>query len=84
VTEKERETAKHTLPGTDKFPVDSAADVENAKHDIGRTSEPKSKVVNYIDDMAKEYGVAPVGGGKGKKTKKDMGKAAALGLPNFT
>jgi hypothetical protein len=70
VTEKEREHARHHLPGTkDKFPVSSAADVENAKHDIGRTNEPKSKVVNYIDDMARQYGVAPVGGGKDKKGK---------------
>lgn len=63
VTERERETAAHHLPGTKgKFPVDSAADVENAKHDIGRTSEPHDKVVRYIDEMAKEYHVAPVGG----------------------
>lgn len=61
VTEHERETATHHLPGTDKFPVNGRADVENAKHDIGRTSEPHSKVVNYINDMAKEYHVAPVG-----------------------
>lgn len=67
VTEHERETAKHHLPGTkDKFPVNSAADVENAKHDIGRTNEPHGKVVNYINEMASEYGVAPVGGGKSK------------------
>ena len=62
VTESEREHATHHLPGTDKFPVDSAADVENAKHDIGRTSEPHDKVVRYIDEMAKEYHVVPVGG----------------------
>lgn len=75
VTESEREHASHHLPGTDKFPVDSAADVENAKHDIGRTSEPRSKVVNYINDMAHEYHVAPVG----------HEKAASLGRePNFT
>lgn len=61
VTEHERETAAHHLPGTDKFPVNGPADVENAKHDIGRTSEPHSKVVNYINEMAKEYHVAPVG-----------------------
>jgi hypothetical protein len=69
VTERERDTAAHHLPGTKgKFPVGSAADVENAKHDIGRTSEPKGKVVRYIDEMAREYGVAPVGGrSKGKK-----------------
>jgi hypothetical protein len=64
VTGKEREDAPHHLPGTDKFPIGSAADVENAKHDIGRTDEPKSKVVHYIDEMADEYGVAPVGGKK--------------------
>jgi hypothetical protein len=70
VTESEREHATHHLPGTKgKFPVDSAADVENAKHDIGRTTEPKGKVVDYINDMARQYGVAPVGGGKSKKGK---------------
>lgn len=62
VTEEERQDAPHHLPGTDKFPIGSAADVENAKHDIGRTSEPHGKVVRYIDQMAKEYHVAPVGG----------------------
>ena len=61
VTEQERETAAHHLPGTDKFPVSSAADVQNAKHDIGRTTEPHGKVVNYINEMASEYHVAPVG-----------------------
>jgi hypothetical protein len=62
VSESEREHATHHLPGTDKFPIDSAADVENAKHDIGRTSSPHGEVVNYLDQMAKEYHVAPVGG----------------------
>lgn len=76
VTKSEREHATHHLPDTDKFPVNGPADVENAKHDIGRTNEPKSKVVNYINDMASEYGVAPVGGGKGKG-KKDHAKAAS-------
>lgn len=61
VTESEREHATHHLPGTDKFPVDSAADVRNAKHDIGRTSEPRDKVVRYVNEMAREYHVAPVG-----------------------
>lgn len=62
VTEHERETATHHLPGTDKFPVNGPADVQNAKHDIGRTSEPRDKVVRYINQMAEEYHVAPVGG----------------------
>lgn len=62
VTESEREGAPHHLPGPgDKFPVGSAADVENAKHDVGRTSEPHGKVKRYINEMAKEYHVAPLG-----------------------
>jgi hypothetical protein len=75
VTEQERDTATHHLPGTDKFPVNGPSDVENAKHDIGRTSEPHAKVVRYINEMAREYHVAPVG----------HEKAASLGRePNFT
>jgi hypothetical protein len=70
VTDSEREHAAHHLPGTDKFPVDSAADVRNAKHDIGRTNEPHGKVVRYINEMASEYGVSQVGG--------DNKKAASL------
>jgi hypothetical protein len=72
VTESEREHATHHLPGTDKFPISSGADVQNAKHDIGRTNEPESKVVTYINEMAKEYGEPPVGGSEHKK-------AASLG-----
>ena len=63
VSPSEREHATHHLPGPgDKFPVSGPADVENAKHDIGRTSEPKGKVESYINEMAKEYHVAPIGG----------------------
>lgn len=62
VSQSEREHATHHLPGTDKFPVSSAADVENGKHDIGRTNEPRDKVVSYLDEMAKIYHTAPVGG----------------------
>lgn len=74
VTEHERDTATHHLPGSgDKFPINGPADVENAKHDIGRTNEPHGKVVRYINEMAKEYHVAPVGGSDGHS------KAASLG-----
>jgi hypothetical protein len=72
VSESEREHATHHLPGTDKFPVDSAADVRNAKHDIGRTNEPHGKVVRYLDEMAREYHTAPVGGGQKAASRLDF------------
>ena len=54
-----------TMPGTDgKFPIRNLSDVANAKRDIGRTSEPRAKVVAWIDRRAKELGGKPVGGGK--------------------
>ena len=61
VTESERASAPHHLPGTDKFPIGSAADVRNAEHDIPRTNEPHGKVVHYVNDMAREYHVSPAG-----------------------
>ena len=67
-----REAAKKagdTLPGTDKFPIRNAAEVEKAKHDIGRTNEPRAKVVAYIDRKAKEFGAAPVGKSKSERQK---------------
>jgi hypothetical protein len=57
VTEQERADATHHLPGTDKFPIDSAADVRNALHDVGRTNEPHAKVMHYLHDMENEYHV---------------------------
>jgi hypothetical protein len=51
-----------TLPGTDKFPIRNLSDLAHAKHDIGRTSEPREKVVAWIDKRAKELGGKPVGG----------------------
>ena len=64
-----REDAKkagHTLPGTDKFPIRNLSDLAKAKHDIGRTTEPRSKVVAFIDRRAKELGGKPVGGGNSR------------------
>lgn len=80
VSEKERRDAPHHLPGTDKFPIGSGADVENAKHDIGRTDEPHGKVVRYIDEMAREYGEAPVGSDRKAASRLDFprGREAAL------
>lgn len=56
----------HTLPGTDKFPINNLKDLSNAKHDIGRTSEPRAKVVAYLNSRARDLGGAPVGGHKAK------------------
>lgn len=56
VTEQERDTATHHLPGTkNKFPVSGPADVRNAEHDVGRTNEPKAKVEKYISEMKRDY-----------------------------
>jgi hypothetical protein len=65
------EKAGDTLPGTDKFPIENARDLEKAKHDIGRTNEPHDKVVNYIDRKAEELGEPGVG-------EDDEGKKASL------
>ena len=54
--------AGHTLPGTDKFPINNLSDLSNAKHRIGTTTEPRSKVVRYINRRARELGGKPVGG----------------------
>jgi hypothetical protein len=64
VSEEKRDRAEKsgdTLPGTDKFPITNKTDLENAKHDIGRTSEPHDKVVNYINRKADELGAPKVG-----------------------
>lgn len=64
VSQEKRDKAEskgHTLPGTDKFPIDNAEDLENAKHDIGRTNEPKDKVRRYINERAKELGEPGLG-----------------------
>lgn len=57
----------HTLPGTNKFPINNKSDLANAKHDIGRTNEPKAKVVSFINKRAKELGGKPVGSKTGPK-----------------
>lgn len=66
-----RERAKNageTMPGTGgKFPIRNKSDLEKAKHDIGRTNEPRSKVVAWIDRRAHELGGKPVGGEKKRK-----------------
>lgn len=67
VSQQKRDRAEdkgHTLPGTDKFPIENKSDLEKAKHDIGRTNEPKSKVVRYINERAEELGGEKVGESK--------------------
>ena len=64
----------HTLPGTDKFPIRNASDLANAKHDIGRTNEPRAKVIAYIDREARRLGEPGVGEGGGDKAKRRYGK----------
>lgn len=50
------------MPGTGgKFPIRNKSDLAKAKHDIGRTNEPRSKVVAWIDRRARELGGKPVG-----------------------
>ena len=72
VSAKGRSEAKskgETMPGTGgKFPIRNKSDLANAKRDIGRTNEPHSKVVAWIDRRAKELGGKPVGGSKPQTT----------------
>jgi len=64
--------AGETMPGTGgKFPIRNLSDLSNAKHDIGRTSEPKAKVKAWIDRRARELGGTPLGGGGEAKSKAD-------------
>jgi len=61
--------AGDTMPGTGgKFPIRNKSDLANAKHDIGRTNEPRAKVVAWIDKRAKELGGKPVGGDRPHKS----------------
>lgn len=61
-----------TMPGTDKFPIRNLSDLAKAKHDIGRTTEPRSKVVAWIDRRAHELGGKPVGGDKKKSRRETL------------
>lgn len=58
---RKAKSSGRTLPGTDKFPIRNKSDLEKAKHDIGRTTEPRGKVVAWIDRRARELGGKPVG-----------------------
>lgn len=81
VSAKGRAAAKSqgdTMPGTGgKFPIRNRSDLANAKHDIGRTNEPRSKVVAWIDKRAKQLGGAPVGGRKTTSEGRELEKRLA-------
>ena len=66
VSAKGRKAAKskgETMPGTGgKFPIRNLSDLSNAKHDIGRSSEPHGAVVAWINKRARALGGKPVGG----------------------
>jgi hypothetical protein len=50
------------MPGTGgKFPIRNRSDLAKAKHDIGRTSEPKAKVEAWINKRARDLGGKSVG-----------------------
>lgn len=58
---REAKSKGETMPGTDKFPIRNLSDLAKAKHDIGRTSEPRGKVVSWINRRARELGGKPTG-----------------------
>ena len=63
VSAAERRNAEgkgETMPGG-KFPIRNASDLANAKHDVGRASDP-SAARRWINRRAKELGEPPLGG----------------------
>lgn len=73
---KKAKAAGDTMPGTrGKFPIRNLSDLSNAKHDIGRTNEPRAKVVAYIDRKARQLGGSPVGHSRGGSVLTERGKA---------
>lgn len=88
VSQKKRDDAEragHTYPGTDSFPIDNKQDLENAKHDIGRSKLPHDKLIRYIDERAEDLGAAKVGEtDEGTKKKSSLTVSAALVTKNIT
>ena len=63
-TGRRRAEAKgETQPGTDKFPIRNRADLQKAKHDVGRSSTPEA-TRRWINKRAKELHAPPLGGKK--------------------
>ena len=66
---KEAQGKGETMPGTDKFPIRNASDLEHAKEDIGRTNQPAA-ARRWINRRAGELGEPKLGEsneGGGKK-----------------
>ncbi len=49
-----------TMPGTDKFPIRNASDLSDAKHDVGRASNPAT-ARRWINKRAKDLGEPGLG-----------------------
>lgn len=54
-----------TMPGG-SFPIRNKSDLANAKHDVGRASNPAAARA-WINKRARQLGGKPLGGGRGKK-----------------
>jgi hypothetical protein len=57
---RESEKAGHTMAGG-SFPINNAADLARAKHDIGRAHNPAAARA-WINRRAKELDARPIGG----------------------
>lgn len=69
VSARGRQQAKahgQTMPDG-SFPIRNKADLEKAKHDVGRASNPAA-ARRWINTRARELGAAPIGGEKSKPT----------------
>lgn len=60
VSADKRRNAKYHFPGTDKYPIDNKADLENAISRSGSSTESKSAVRAYLIRVAKELGCSNV------------------------
>lgn len=69
---REAQRKGETMPGG-KFPIRNAADLRNAKHDVGRASDPAAARA-WINKRAKELGEPGLGESKGDGKKERRAK----------
>ena len=62
-----------TMPGG-KFPIRNKSDLANAKHDVGRASDPAAARA-WINKRAGELGAPKLGESGGKKRMRDIYKS---------